>query len=108
MHSVLLYIRLQCLILVELSSIVVFRMRILVDIVVGLEAWLSVLNIIQMKRNALSDWSQTRLAGMDLAKSSIDWNSSSERSTAVGQNDILDLEIMGGTYSWRWPRFGMG
>ena len=33
----------------------------------------------------LVDWSQTRLAGIDLAKSSIDLNSSSERSTAIDQ-----------------------
>jgi hypothetical protein len=63
---------------------------VLVDIVVRLEAWLSVLIMQRKKGDVLSDWSQTRLAGMDLAKSSIDWNSSSERSTAVGQYDILE------------------
>ena len=80
---------LSTLVLVELSLVVVFGVVVLVDVVVGLEAWWSVLNIYQKEIDILSDWSQTRLAGMDLAKSSIDWNSSSERSTAIDQYDSL-------------------
>jgi hypothetical protein len=76
---------LSTLVLVELSLVVVLGVVVLVDVVVGLEAWLSVLNHLVEMGDILSDWSQTRLAGMDLAKSSIDLNSSSERSTAVDQ-----------------------
>lgn len=70
------------LVLVELGFVVVLGVVVLVDVVVWLETCLSATCMIVVRGHILSDWSQTRLAGMDLAKSSIDWNSSSERSTA--------------------------
>jgi hypothetical protein len=75
---------LSTLVLVELSLVVVLGVVVLVDVVTG-----KVLGVITRTSertysgSKLVDWSQTRLAGMDLAKSSIDLNSSSERSTAV-------------------------
>jgi hypothetical protein len=83
------------LVLVELDLVVVFRVVVLVDIVAGyvsIELYTKEKLGKTYSGSKLSDWSQTRLAGMDLANSSIDWNSSSERSTAKGQHSSGNME----------------
>jgi hypothetical protein len=79
------------LVLVELSLVVVLWVVVLVDIVPAKIMSAAIARKFTKKTHSgskLVDWSQTRLAGIDLAKSSIDLNSSSERSTANHQYTI--------------------